>query len=257
VNLVNIGSITVTAAAGGDGGPIEVRLDDPVNGQLLGTLNIPNTGAWETLKDFDLAITPPAGTHKLFFAFPIGGMDVDQIRFNGRGVSSNSQPRVSASAEPAQGAAPLSVRFTAAGTDPDGDRLTYAWDFGDGTTGSGRQPRHVYSAPGTYVATVTATDARGATGRAAVQVTVSGPPPPSVTATATPQSGQAPLRVTFKAVGPQGTYAWDFGDGTTGSGREPAHRYTQPGTYTAKVTVTDRNGATASAEVQVTVTPRG
>ena len=43
---------------------------------------MPNTGAWETHRDFDLAIQPQSGKHKLIFAFPTGGMDVDQIRFN-------------------------------------------------------------------------------------------------------------------------------------------------------------------------------
>ncbi len=82
VDLAGIASITVTAAAGGEGGPIEVRLDDPVSGPLLGTIAVPNTGGWETRQDFTLAIQPPAGKHKLVFAFPTGGMDVDQIRFN-------------------------------------------------------------------------------------------------------------------------------------------------------------------------------
>ena len=41
VDLAGIASITVTAAAGGEGGPIEVRLDDPVSGPLLGTTRCP------------------------------------------------------------------------------------------------------------------------------------------------------------------------------------------------------------------------
>jgi cytochrome c len=82
VDLTGIASITVSAASGADGGPVEVRLDDPLTGPLLGTINVPNTGAWETHRDFELAIQPPSGKHKLVFAFPTGGMDVDQIRFN-------------------------------------------------------------------------------------------------------------------------------------------------------------------------------
>jgi glucose/arabinose dehydrogenase/type 1 glutamine amidotransferase/PKD repeat protein len=82
VDLTGIGSIAVTVAAGGEGGRVEARLDDPVDGQLLGTINVTNTGGWETYQDFELAITPPTGKHKLVFAFPTGGMDVDQIRFD-------------------------------------------------------------------------------------------------------------------------------------------------------------------------------
>ena len=48
-------------------------------------------------------------------------------------------------------------------------------------------------------------------------------------------------------------YSWDFGDGRTGAGAETSHAYAQPGTYTARVTVTDGAGATASAPVTLGV----
>ena len=56
----------------------------------------------------------------------------------------------------------LSVRFNAAAsTDADGTVGTYAWEFGDGSNGSGVNPTHVYATPGTYRATLTVTDDRG------------------------------------------------------------------------------------------------
>jgi PKD repeat protein len=64
------------------------------------------------------------------------------------------------------------VRFSSAGSDPDGDRLSYEWDFGDGAGAFGRNATHTYRQPGTYEATVTVTDARGATGTDQVTVTV-------------------------------------------------------------------------------------
>ena len=48
--------------------------------------------------------------------------------------------------------------FANATTDADGDPLTYAWDFGDGQTGSGVSPVHRYRDNGTYTATVTVSD---------------------------------------------------------------------------------------------------
>ncbi len=49
------------------------------------------------------------------------------------------------------------------------------------------------------------------------------------------------------------SYAWDFGDGRTGAGAEASHSYAQPGSWTARVTVTDSAGGTATAEVALTV----
>jgi PKD repeat protein len=171
----------------------------------------------------------------------------------------NRPPTVRASADPLSGNAPLDVRFSAEGTDPDGDPLVYEWSFGDGASAFGAQATHRYLAAGNYTATVTATDPDGATATATVQVSVSGNRAPSVTLTANPQSGTAPLRVRFTADGtdPDGgslRYSYDFGDGSPAeTGRRPTHTYAQPGTYTARVTVTDRQGATASAQIAITV----
>jgi cellulose 1,4-beta-cellobiosidase len=89
---------------------------------------------------------------------------------------------------------------------------------------------------------------------------VSGNHAPSVTMTANPQSGTAPLRVRFEAQGsdPDGgslRYRWDFGDGSRPeTDRRETHTYRNPGTYTARVTVTDREGASSTAEMEITVT---
>ncbi|HEV2755653.1 MAG TPA: M28 family peptidase, partial [Actinomycetota bacterium] len=48
------------------------------------------------------------------------------------------------------------------------------------------------------------------------------------------------------------TYAWEFGDGTTGTGRSPYHRYAAEGTYQSKLTVTNTaNGQTATMEIPI------
>ena len=50
------------------------------------------------------------------------------------------------------------------------------------------------------------------------------------------------------------TYDWDFGDGSPhGTSATPTHTYTSPGTFTAKLTVDDGNGAQDSATIQITV----
>jgi PKD repeat protein len=87
--------------------------------------------------------------------------------------------------------------------------------------------------------------------------------PPTAALTATPASGTAPLAVTLDASGSRDSdgsiagYAWVFGDGATASGAAAsvAHSYAAAGTYTAKVTVTDNRGATASATAAITASP--
>ena len=53
-----------------------------------------------------------------------------------------------------------------------------------------------------------------------------------------------------------GTYAWDFGDGTTGAGITVTHRYNRPATFTVVLTVTADNGqaSTASRTISVSTT---
>jgi PKD repeat protein len=87
----------------------------------------------------------------------------------------DTRPTAVAGATPTSGAAPLAVQFNSTGsTDPDaGDSIvSYAWAFGDNTTGTGAAPAHTYTANGSYAATLTVTDTRGATGTATATVTV-------------------------------------------------------------------------------------
>ncbi|MDD5189265.1 MAG: NosD domain-containing protein, partial [Methanoregula sp.] len=75
-------------------------------------------------------------------------------------------------------------------------------------------------------------------------------------------SGQAPLAVTFTSylVGP-GTvtsYAWDFGDGTTSTDKNPSHTYTTGGTYTVNLIVTGPGGSDSVVKTGfITVTSAG
>ncbi|MDI3474201.1 MAG: large repetitive protein, partial [Candidatus Woesearchaeota archaeon] len=45
-----------------------------------------------------------------------------------------------------------------ASNDPDGDELTYSWDFGDGTSSTAEQVVHSYSTPGEYEVQLTVSD---------------------------------------------------------------------------------------------------
>ena len=91
-------------------------------------------------------------------------------------------PHAVATATPVAGGKPLNVALSAAGsTDPEGQALTYSWDFGDSTTGTGVSPNHIYTDPGSYHAVVTVEDPDGHTDDASVDVEVfDSPPTPSI-----------------------------------------------------------------------------
>ena len=77
---------------------------------------------------------------------------------------------------PYTGIVGVPVQFNGSGNDPDGDPLTFSWDFGDGstplTTGGGT-PTHTYIATGVYTVTLTATDPFGASGVSQTTATIS------------------------------------------------------------------------------------
>ncbi len=91
----------------------------------------------------------------------------------------NRPPTAQALARPSSGAAPLTVELDGTGSsDPDGDPLTYAWDFGGGDRGSGATASHTYDTPGSYTAALTVSDGRGGSGSASVLVEVTSTEPP-------------------------------------------------------------------------------
>lgn len=171
----------------------------------------------------------------------------------------NLPPQALASSSVSSGHAPLAVNFQGSGTDQDGTIVSYSWDFGDSASSTLQNPSHTYSSAGTFTARLTVTDNDGATASATVQINVLSPNlPPTVTVTASPTSGQAPLNVSFLASGSDsdGTiagYTWDFGDGGSSSQSNPSHVYSSAGTYIARVVVRDDDGATATASIQITV----
>lgn len=54
------------------------------------------------------------------------------------------------------------VQFSANGADPNGDPITFTWNFGDGSTGSGQNVSHVFTSAGSLNVVLTAADSRGA-----------------------------------------------------------------------------------------------
>jgi len=78
---------------------------------------------------------------------------------------------------------------------------------------------------------------------------------PAAVIAAAPTSGTVPLTVSFNggsSSDPDGSivsYLWNFGDGTTATGTTTSHTYSSAGSYVARLTVTDNQGASSSTTV--------
>ena len=176
-----------------------------------------------------------------------------------------NQPPVARPGGPYSGIAGTTVAMNGnASTDADGTIATYAWTFGDGTTGTGATVSKTYAAAGSYTVTLTVTDNLGATHSATTTATITAPVnQPPVARPDGPYSGVAGTAVAINgsastdADGTIATYAWTCGDGTTGTGATVSKTYAAAGSYTVTLTVTDNLGATHSATATATITIAG
>ncbi len=112
----------------------------------------------------------PYGTGQALYYVTRDGSAVRRIAFTG---SSNRTPVASATANPTSGAVPLLVQFDgSASSDPDGDSLTYEWDFeSDGNTDSTAVTvNHTYEQAGVYTAKLTVRDGKGGENSTTVRI---------------------------------------------------------------------------------------
>ncbi|MBF0217625.1 MAG: PKD domain-containing protein [Candidatus Omnitrophica bacterium] len=124
-------------------------------------------------------------------------------------------------------------------------KLTYLWDFGDGSTSTSPIVQHMYAKGGEYRVTLTVTDESGTPcNKDMAPLTIRVNMAPNVTFTG-PDAVCAGSEAMFDASGTTTdtarklTYTWDFGDGTKGDGVKAAHTYTKGGNYQVQLTVND------------------
>lgn len=140
----------------------------------------------------------------------------------------------------------FSIAFDASGsTDPDGDRLRFAWEFGDGTSGVGIAPVHRYPGPGSYQGVLRLHDGSTQVGNGAAlpfEVTVKRPPKADAGADLRTAPGMAVAfdgKASLPGDRPIMRYHWDFQDGSQADGPGPSHVFARPGTYAVTLTVSD------------------
>lgn len=164
---------------------------------------------------------------------------------------------------PYSGEPGIAIQFDGTGSsDPNGDALTFAWDFGDGAMGDGAMPAHAYAADGTYTVTLVVSDGQLDSTPAMVSVEVVTPPAnrAPVANAGGPYAGDTATSIVFDGSGssdPDGdalTFAWDFGDGSTGTGMTPEHSYATAGNYAVSLVVNDGEFDSGPDETMVEVT---
>jgi PKD repeat protein len=141
-----------------------------------------------------------------------------------------------------------------------GTITSYQWDFGNGQTGSGVRATTRYQTRGTYTAHLTVINDRGLSHTVSDTINVSSVARPSAAFSFSPTTPAINQAVFFDASASQASpgrtiasHRWTFGDGATGGGRQPSHRYSRVGTYSVTLTVVDSAGQTGTTTQQVTV----
>jgi PKD repeat protein len=118
------------------------------------------------------------------------------------------------------------------------------WDFGDGTTSTGKNPLHQYKTPGSFTVTLTVSNANGqdSTSRSAFITTTRAP---VADFKADRQSGKAPFVVHFTDLskGDPTTWLWDFGDDTGSDEQNPSHISMEEGAHNVRLMVTNQHGS--------------
>ncbi len=141
-----------------------------------------------------------------------------------------------------EGYAPIYVQFT----DMSKNATSWNWDFGDGTYSTARNPVHTFSKTGKYTVILTvknAKDSSSVTKTGFINVANSLKLPVAAFS-ASPTSGNAPLKVIFtdKSTGSPTSWKWSFGDGTYSTEKNPVHTYSKAGKYTISLTVKNASG---------------
>ncbi|WP_307804719.1 PQQ-dependent sugar dehydrogenase [Streptomyces sp. VRA16 Mangrove soil] len=144
------------------------RIEQDADGKVTSINPFPWTGT----QVMDMAFGPDGALYVLDYGTAWFGGDENSGLYRIENATDGHSPTIDAKADKTSGQAPLKVGFSSTSNDADGDALTYSWNFGDGTTGTGAAPSHTYKKNGTYTATVTAKDTTGRTGSADVHLVV-------------------------------------------------------------------------------------
>jgi len=120
------------------------------------------------------------------------------------------------------------VSFTSTSTGTSGS-TQYYWSFGDGSTGTGANPYHVYNSTGWFAVCLLITDTNCQS--STCDSVFVGSVVNFCQASFTSQVGGLTASFTENSVGTMLNFQWDFGDGSTSTGQNATHTYALPGQY--------------------------
>ncbi|MBP8033281.1 MAG: PKD domain-containing protein [Bacteroidia bacterium] len=148
------------------------------------------------------------------------------------------------------------TNFTSAST-PTVDIVSYAWDFGDGNTGTGANVSHTYSSSGIKNVSYTVTSTSGCTNTAVKSVTINPKPLVSIGSNTVCLNLTTVFTNSSTVASPDfiNTWNWDFdNNGTSDNGAQfPTNTFTTVGTHTVELKATTNNGCKDSTTIAVLV----
>jgi hypothetical protein len=170
--------MSIPVACPATGGALHVEFNG-VN--VTGTINVPNTGGWNAGQTLTATVNLSAGVQIMRVVFDTNSTtgyvcNLTDISITAKTVT-DTPPTITsqASATPNPATVRSAITFSVGASDADGDALTYSWNFGDASSGTGASLSHIYAAAGTYTAGVTVDDGRGGTVNSSVSVIVKTP----------------------------------------------------------------------------------
>jgi PKD repeat protein len=178
-------------------------------------------------------IAPPDGLRPSFTFNPSFVQDHQTVLFDGTSSTSNSNNPIA----------------------------SYAWNFGDGDRASGPTASHEFDDPGTYVVTLTISDALGRSANTSRTIDVGAGTSPTAAFAISPVPGTVNRPINVNASGSRPapgrtivSYTWDFGDGTQNQGDvQTSHTYTRAGTYNITLVVVDDAGRRGTLSQTITI----
>lgn len=145
-------------------------------------------------------------------------------------------------------------QFTNQSTISSGSISQYIWNFGDGSPLSfAVNPVHTYNNVSSFTAKLIAISDSGCADSTVKQISVAALP--VISFSPTPDYGSPPLTVSVQnTTSGSNTYLWNFGDGSPlQTGANPSHVYTDTGSFTITVIVTNSSGCSDSLSKTVDV----